>query len=280
MIESLVTLSIAGLLTGFIFSMPIAGPISILIASNALAGKLRYCYFASLGASIVDFFYMFTAVYGLTKLYSYFEPAKPYIYAAGCVLFILLGYKIYRTKTDLGHLEDKHLMNSKIGQQHRGGFYTGFMINALNPTLIIGAVTSSFFVITFVSSLGFHTGGLDMNIDRNRNVIISADSGKTDNVKDFAIKKFEDYKERKRKEHQPDQTSYPSFFHILISICFAFFLALGNIIWLSLMAFLIVRYRQRLNIMVITGLIKGLGILLFLLGVYFGFLALGIFLPR
>ena len=39
MIESIITMSIAGFLTGFIFSMPIAGPISIMITSNALKGQ-------------------------------------------------------------------------------------------------------------------------------------------------------------------------------------------------------------------------------------------------
>jgi hypothetical protein len=44
MIESIITMSIAGLLAGFIFAMPITGPISILITSNAFKGRLRYCY--------------------------------------------------------------------------------------------------------------------------------------------------------------------------------------------------------------------------------------------
>ena len=51
MLESILTISIAGLLAGFIFSMPIAGPISILITSNALKGRLRYCNLVNLGAS-------------------------------------------------------------------------------------------------------------------------------------------------------------------------------------------------------------------------------------
>jgi threonine/homoserine/homoserine lactone efflux protein len=66
MIESIITISITGLLAGFIFSMPIAGPISILITSNALKGRLRYCKLVSLGASFADFTYVFIAVFGLS----------------------------------------------------------------------------------------------------------------------------------------------------------------------------------------------------------------------
>jgi threonine/homoserine/homoserine lactone efflux protein len=277
MIESIITIAITGLLAGFIFSMPIAGPISILIASNALKGKLRYCNFVSLGASIADFTYMFIAVFGLTKLYSYYEPAIPYIYVSGCLLFFFLGYKIIRTKIDIEHLEDKNPITEKIENRERGGFYTGFMINALNPTLFIGALTSSFFVITFISSMGFHTGGLANKIDQRANEIVIVDWKKSDNPKGYAIKKFESFQEQHRKEHQPDQTIYPSSFHLLISICFAFFLSVGNIIWLFLMALLIVRFRQRININVISVLIKSLGVLLWILGIYFGFLAVRVF---
>ena len=71
MVESLITMSIAGFLTGFIFSMPIAGPISIMITSNALKGRLRYCNLFNLGASFGDFIYVFIAVFGLTKLYTF-----------------------------------------------------------------------------------------------------------------------------------------------------------------------------------------------------------------
>ena len=62
--ESILTISIAGFLAGFIFSMPIAGPISILITSNALKGRLRYCNLVSIGASIADFAYVFVVFVG------------------------------------------------------------------------------------------------------------------------------------------------------------------------------------------------------------------------
>lgn len=38
MIDSLITMAVTGLIAGFLFSMPSAGPVSILIISNALIG--------------------------------------------------------------------------------------------------------------------------------------------------------------------------------------------------------------------------------------------------
>jgi len=59
MVSNFITISIVGLLAGFIFSVPVAGPISILITSNALKGKFWYSLKAAIGASFADFFLCF-----------------------------------------------------------------------------------------------------------------------------------------------------------------------------------------------------------------------------
>ena len=64
MTESIITISVAGLMAGIIFSMPIAGPISILITTNAIKGKASYCNRVNLGAAFGTFTYVFFAVYG------------------------------------------------------------------------------------------------------------------------------------------------------------------------------------------------------------------------
>jgi threonine/homoserine/homoserine lactone efflux protein len=219
MIESLFTVSIAGLVAGFIFSMPIAGPISVIVASNALKGKLRYCNLVSLGASIADFVYMFIAVFGLTRLYSLYEPAIPYIYSVGSIIFFYIGYRIIRTKIDIEHLEVKNPLPDNIKKKVKGGFYTGFMVNTFNPTLFIGALTSSFFVISLMASLGLHTGGLAVKMDQKVNEIGKMDGVKIENSKSLAINKIENLKILKIKEHKQDQTIYTSKFHLINLSC-------------------------------------------------------------
>lgn len=273
MIESIITISIAGLLAGFIFSMPIAGPISILITSNALKGRLRYCNLVSMGASIADFTYVFIAVYGLTKLYSLYKPAIPYIFAIGSIFFFYMGYKIIKTKIDIEHLEDKSHLAEKIKKREKGAFYTGFMINFLNPTLFIGVLTSSFFVISLVASMGFHTGGLAGKMDQHVKEISNIEGGNLENSKILSLDQFENIQIGKNKDHQQDQTKYPASFHLVISLCYALFLSLGSIIWFFLMTFLIVRFRKRINIKVISVFIKSLGVVLGIFGLYFGYLA-------
>ncbi|MDO9341382.1 MAG: LysE family transporter [Bacteroidales bacterium] len=273
MTESIVTISIAGLLAGFIFSMPIAGPISILIISNALKGRLRYCNLVSIGASFADFTYVFIAVFGLTKLYSLYKPAIPYIFSFGSIFFFYLGYKIIKTKIDIEHLEDKSHLAEKIKKREKGAFYTGFMINFLNPTLFIGVLTSSFFVISLVASMGFHTGGLAGKMDQHVKEISNIEGGNLENSKILSLDQFENIQIGKNKDHQLDLTKYPAYFHLVISICYALFLSLGSITWFFLMAFLVVRFRHRINIMVIKVFIRSLGVVLGLIGLYFGYQA-------
>jgi len=278
MIESIITISVAGLLAGFIFSMPIAGPISILITSNALKGRTRYCNLVSLGASIADFGYVFISVFGLTRLYSLYKPVIPYIFAFGSIFFFYLGYKIIKTKIDIEHLEDKSHLAEKIQKRDRGAFYTGFMINLLNPTLFIGVLTSSFFVISLVASMGFHTGGLAGKMNENIKEISKVEGIKIENSKVFSAKQFENIQIGNIKDRQQDQTSYPKYFHLVISISYGLFLSIGSILWFYLITFLIVRFRQRINIKVISVFIKSLGALLSLFGFYFGYLAASFFL--
>jgi threonine/homoserine/homoserine lactone efflux protein len=271
-------MAIAGFFTGFIFSMPIAGPVSIIITSNALKGRLRYCNLFNIGASLADFIYVFIAVFGLTKLYSFYKPIIPYIFSFGCLLLFFLGYKIFKTKIDIDHLEDKLHISEKIKKKEGGAFYTGFMINFLNPTLFIGWLTSSLLVISFVAALGFHTGGLAIKLDQNAKEIGSVDIKKIENRQDFALRKLDSLQILKNRQRKIDQTTFPPSFHIVISICYALFIAIGSVIWFYLLAFMIVRFRTRINIKIILAFIKGLGVFLCLTGVYFGYQAVRMFI--
>jgi threonine/homoserine/homoserine lactone efflux protein len=279
MIESIITISIAGFVAGFIFSMPIAGPVSILITSNALKGRLRYCVLVSLGSFIADFTYVFIAVFGLTKLYSFYKPAIPYIFAIGSLFFFYLGYRIIRTKLDIENLEDKSHLTEKIQKKGKGAFFTGFMINFLNPTLFIGIITSSFFVISLIASLGLNTGGLAGKMDQNVKEISNIDGKKLEISKGLEGEKYDYFHKFEKKDYQQDITIYPKYFHLVISICYAFFLSLGSIIWLYLLSLLIVRYRQRINIKIISIFIRSLGAVLCLFGLFFCYLAARMFIP-
>lgn len=257
--------------------MPIAGPISILITSNALKGKMRYCTLATIGASFADFLYVFIAVFGLTKLYTLYKPIIPYILLGGAIFLLYIGFKIAKTKLDLEHIDEKGHLSKKI-KEERGGFWTGFMLNFLNPTLFIGWLTSSFFVISIVSSLGFNTGGLDTMIDQNVQQINNIEGKAIDTQKTIGYFKLDTSKTKQQEIHKEDNAKLPNYFPLLISICYAFFLALGSIIWFYYFAYFLVKYRSKLNINILNRIIQGLGVALCLFGIFLAYTAVKMFI--
>ena len=278
MTEILVPVLVAGLLAGFIFSMPIAGPISILITSNALKGRRRFCNRANFGAAIADAFYVFIAVFGLTKLYSLYKPLVPYLLALGALFIFRVGYKIVRTPIDIQHLDDEGRMSERAHIDQTGGFRTGFMLNFLNPTLFLGWLTSSCLVISLVAALGFNTGGLDAALDRNVKELNGGHGQelKFERVPSYLHLKSVDPQEEARRAAPPITRS--KYFFVALSFCYALALAAGSVIWFYLLAWFLTKHRQRINVHRVSLVIQGLGAVLCVFGLFFGYTAARLFL--
>ncbi len=273
MVESLITISLVGLLAGFIFSMPIAGPISILITSNALNGRVNYCNKVAIGASLADFIYVFISVYGITKLYPHLKSAMPYILGAGAIFIFFVGIRIYKSHVDLEHAGEIHPKTGKLIPKGTGGLYTGFMINFLNPTLLFGSFATTVLVISFVSSLGFDTGGLNLMMDQNVKTMSSMEGHQNIQHND-APSYFKADTLKFLKNHASEVSPVkPSWFPLVISFAYALFLATGSVIWFMLMTLIIKRFRRKINLKVINGIIHVLGIFLCLFGVFFAYTA-------
>jgi threonine/homoserine/homoserine lactone efflux protein len=266
---SLITISVAGLIAGFLFSMPIAGPISFLVTSNALKGRLRYCNFLTIGASFADLVYVFLAVFGLTKFYSLYKPVIPYLMGAGSVFLIIIGYTIFKSKIDPDKFSDEIHLPKRIKEGGHSGFYTGFFVNFLNPTLFFGWLTTSFIVISVVSSLGFNTGGMNLMIDQNIAEINNIQGKEIEKPELPGYLKFDTLQLLKKEtpikkaEASPEKNS-----QFIISLCFAVSLSLGSIIWFYLLALFICKHRKSINIKILNLAINSLGIVLCLFGVF------------
>lgn len=274
MTTSLFTISIVGFLAGFFFSMPIAGPISIIITSNALKGRLKFCQLATLGSSVADFIYVFIAVFGLTRFYSWYKPAIPYILIGGAFFLLYIGYKVFRTHFDLEQIEDKIKHAAMIKKQEKGAFYAGFMINFLNPTLLFSWLTSSFFIISFVTSIGYDMGGLYSMVDKNVQVM-SHTNGKTIEKKTKrSYFQFDNSKALNEEiEHQKLDVR-PAYFPLLASSLYALALAFGSIVWFYLLTLILIHFRLKIKLSIINFIVQGLGVFLCLIGIYFGYTAI------
>ncbi len=256
MIESFITVLILGFLAGFFFSIPVAGPISIIITSNALKARRRFCNRTAIGASIVEFFYVFLAVFGIAMLYSAYKNFIPYLLISGSLFLIYVGYKIIQTKLKLDDFEVKTTVN-KIKDE--GGLRTGLILNFTNPSLFIGWLTSSFLIFSFASSIGLNTGGLDLIVKENVHVIESI-SEKT--ISDVPMQ--QNNNDKIAEENSTKSSKYK----IFLSLIYAFAVSLGSFVWFYNYVKFIIHYREKLKLNIVNGLIKGLGIVLMGIAVY------------
>jgi threonine/homoserine/homoserine lactone efflux protein len=121
--------ALAGFALGFVGSVPAAGPVAILVMARALAGRVRWATSAGLGAAAAEAIYAFIAYVS----YRTFLADHPVVADVARVLtvFILLAVAVLLWRASPPTSED-------AGEEStRGGFMTGFLISAVNPTLII-----------------------------------------------------------------------------------------------------------------------------------------------
>lgn len=265
MLSSIIIFSISGFLAGFVLSMPIVGPIGILITSNALRGRLRFCIRTAIGAALVEFVYVFFVVYGVSSLFSFYRPFIPYLLILGTVVLLVTGIKIIQTKLDLSHIDDSGIVSDKL--KNKGGLRTGILINLTNPTILFSWLITSFLILSSLSSLGLSTSGFDTRLGETVNEL------------------------EKMEELNPEQLSQDTLAQsvsssdhlsplpqISLSITFALAVSLGSLLYLISFARFLVKHRAKLNIALLQGIIRSLGVALLILGCFLGYKAIRFFL--
>ncbi len=263
--ESALTIIIIGFVAGFILSIPVAGPINILITSNALLGKLRYCLKVALGAALIEFFYVLVIVFGIVSLYEIYKPYVPYILIVGSVVLIIVGIRVMRTQFNLTNINLKEIVKDKIA--NKGGFLTGILINITNPSLFLGWLSSTFIIFSLASSLNLNTGGLDIIVKENLDTIkkINSDTTSAPKVRTDIMERFNN--------NQNDNELNP----FVLSFVYAGSLSLGSLIWLNFYTRFIVKFRNRLKINMLSWIIRILGLCLVLIGIFLAYNAIKMF---
>lgn len=262
MFEPLITVAIIGLTAGFIFSMPVAGPINIIITSNALKGRQRFCIRTAFGASIIEFFYVLLIVVGISTLYPYYQPIIPYLLLVGSIIIFIVGFKIIKSKLKLENKDEENIVEDEL--KNKGGLKTGVLINLTNPTLFLGWLISTFIVFSFVSSLGINTGGLNLIINENVISLKEIAGNEFDELKDIPVDSL-----KSRETGKNDKSLNP----FLLGITYGIAVAIGGFFWLYLYSRIIVKYRKKLNLKLLNGIVKALGVILCFTGIYLAYKA-------
>lgn len=234
-LKILLTLSIIGFIVGFLCSMPLGGPVSILVTTNGLKGKLTYSRNIALGGAVVVFFYVFIGFFGLTKLYQHYLPYIGYVILVGSLFLIGLSIHIAINPIRLNK-------NDAIDTQRKGGgIRTGLMVNLLNPTLFVGWLISSFFFISIASSYGIDLGGVE-------------------NLLNSSIESITNEECSQQATNATPILNYG--YHLLNSLFYALFLSFGSVTWYYIFSKILVKNRERINENILNKILLGLGVVL------------------
>ena len=107
----------AGIVTGFLVSIPPLGPIAFTMISKGFKNEVKEGRAIAFGAAFMDGFYSFIAFSGIALLISFFPSGVGKFYArhsesivvgltfVGCVIVFLYGMKIIRMRTTFTKLE-------------------------------------------------------------------------------------------------------------------------------------------------------------------------------
>lgn len=265
--EPVITIIIIGFISGFILSIPVAGPINILITTNALLGKLRYCIRVAIGASVIEFFYVLIIVFGIVSLYKVYKPFVPYIIIVGSVILIVIGIKVMRTKFDLTNINLKEIIKDRIA--NKGGLTTGILINITNPSLFLGWLSSTFVIFSLASSLNLNTGGLDLIVKENLDTIkkINSQNESSQSIENNSV---EYSNNNNNNELNP----------LVLSLIYASSLSFGSFVWLNFYSRIIVKYRNKLKIGLISWVIRLLGLGLIFIGIFLAYNSIKMFISN
>lgn len=122
---------ILGFVFGFFGSVPIAGPISILVFSRGIEGQFRNGVYLAVGAAIAEACYAYLAFWGFSELLAQYEWINPVSKASAAVILLFLGIRLFTRRT-----KRRDINRSVRSNGNKRSFFLGFTLTALNPTLI------------------------------------------------------------------------------------------------------------------------------------------------
>lgn len=130
MLTRLVAICVIAFGFGFFGSMPLAGPIAVMVASRAAQKKFDEALRVSLGAAAAEGIYAALAFCGFAAFLARHAFVKPLSHAATAVVLLALGVRFAFWQGGSGD-------SSRRDENKAGTAFVGFSVSALNPTLLL-----------------------------------------------------------------------------------------------------------------------------------------------
>ncbi|MFI5307986.1 MAG: LysE family transporter [Polyangiales bacterium] len=127
------TALLIGFLLGFAGSMPVAGPIGILVLGRGLQGRTRSAMLIGAGAAIAEGVYAYLAFWGFSRLLATHAWVEPVSRGLAASILLLLGARLALHRPTVSPSPKPP---SPVAEDGRS-FLLGLAISGLNPTLMV-----------------------------------------------------------------------------------------------------------------------------------------------
>jgi threonine/homoserine/homoserine lactone efflux protein len=121
-----------GFAFGYLGSMPVAGPISVLVLHLGLARDPRRALYVAVGGAVAESLYALLAFWGLSEVITRYPMVLPASRMVGSGLLLALGLVMLLART-----RGATPQNQPRQRGRKRSFALGFLITAVNPTLIV-----------------------------------------------------------------------------------------------------------------------------------------------
>jgi len=138
---------ITGFLLGFVGSMPVSGPISVLVLTLGMRTEFRRAIGVAAGGATAEAVYAFLAFWGFSRYLARYPVLTDAAKATAALILVAIGWSLVRWRS--ARLQAPAPSRARAAHS---GFLVGFSISILNPTLILTwtAVTSIVLLGDFV----------------------------------------------------------------------------------------------------------------------------------
>jgi threonine/homoserine/homoserine lactone efflux protein len=144
-----IAVSVVAFVFAFVGSLPMAGPVALLVVSNGAKRRYGDAIRIALGAAAAEGIYAFLAFWGFATFLARHALVLPISHGVTAVILCGLGarFLFFKLKEEDGKREE---------QEKSGRFWVGFSIAGLNPTLLAtwGAVTTFLYARQLVQFTG------------------------------------------------------------------------------------------------------------------------------
>jgi threonine/homoserine/homoserine lactone efflux protein len=123
--------ALLGFLFGFVGSMPVAGPVAVIVFGRGIEDRARSALYIAIGSAVAESVYAYLAFWGFSAFLTKYKWIELVSTTAAAIILTGLGLRFMLRKPSERPVD--------AGKRHVGkkrNFTLGFLLTALNPTLI------------------------------------------------------------------------------------------------------------------------------------------------